>query len=508
MKKPSSQLNKSGNYQKEVNRLVREYQLCKDNPEYFIENYCYVINPDKPSGERVFKFKLWPQQKRLLPELLKFQDIFSEKSRDMGISWLVMAFELHQALFTEYFTALNLSRAEREVQDPGNTFHALMGRLAFMYDRLPHFLKLKVHNPFLTFHVLVTGSVIKGESANKNAGRDTQYKFVFVDEAAHIPVFSEMWKSLRNCCDAVMVNSTPPDDITDNKYVQLKDLTGSGFKHMNFHWKEHPEKDSDWYKKKTASMTQDEVDQELEIKYHRIKTEKSYPEYSDDIHRSRHKFYYNPNFPLYIFFDFGLAGEVMEFLQQDKDKRLFLLDVYEEKNLLTEEHYKNLIKILGKLRYQGKISEIIAYGDPFSGNRRSRNKITPIDEYRSASNGQLNIKLKYASFDEKRKCVKNLLKSTVEGRPQFQASVTCESFAKAMKMVRLNKQKTDHIDDWATHKVNAFEYGVSNLYPILKPEFIDVSVDSEETGVGILDKSESSIQSIVNRNRSRRRIWR
>lgn len=442
--------------------------------------------------------KLWPHQKKLIRELIKFQDIFSEKSREMGISWGVMAFELHQALFTDYFSCLNLSRAEREVQDPGCTYHSLMGRIRFMYERLPFFLKLKINSPFLTFQVMATGSVIKGESANKNAGRDTQYKFVFVDEAAHIDVFPIMWRALRNASDAIMVNSTPPNDPMDNKYVELRNMTGSHFKLLTFHWKDHPDKDQEWFKKKTATMTQEEIDQELNIKYTATKVERSYVEFEDNVHRSKHKIYLSPNYPLILGFDFGLEAEVMLFLQQDKNKRLFLLYEYQKPNLLTPQHLKNLLNILGKLGYKRKLSEIEAYGDFYSGRRRERTSgKTVIGQYHTLSKsmpgGPLNIRIQHTPFDEKRRCVKKILTEKVNGLPKFQTSSTCEHFSKCMVNARLNRQCTDHVDNWTTHKVNAFEYVVHNKYPLIKGESINISMSPEGKIEGI-DKEDDNIK--------------
>jgi len=470
--------------------------MCKEDPERFIEKHCKVFMPHRPEKERIANFVLWPHQKRLLAELIKFGDVFSEKSRDMGISWVVMAFQLHQALFTEYFTSLNISRKENEVQDSGCTYHSLIGRVHFMYRNLPPEFKLRTHTPFLTFHVLATSSVIKGESANKNAGRDTQYKFVFVDEAAHIDVFREMWKAVRSCTNSVLVNSTPPEDAQENKYVELRELTldRGGFKVMKFHWSEHPLKDEGWFKKKTATMTEEEVNQELEIKYDRTKSEKSYIEWSDDIHRSSRNFYYNPKHPLILGFDFGLEGEVIEFLQQDEKDRLFMLWCYEQKNLLTQEHYRNFLKILQDIRYTGKISDILAIGDHHHGHRRDRtSKRSVIEEYSAVSGGHLIIRTKnIGTNEEKRRTIKTVLKARVDGLPKIQVSSRCDKFSKAIAYSHLNRQGTDHNDDWSTHKVNAFEYVVCWLYPLLSGEMINISVDSLGNVDGVEENKEEN----------------
>lgn len=400
----------------------------------------------------------------------------------MGVSWLIMAFQLHQVLFTENFSSLNISQKEKAVEDSGKTYHSLFGRLDFMYRRLPSFLKLRIDNPCLTFKVPATNSVIKGESANKNAGRDTQYKFIFVDEAAHIDrdIFKEMWKGVRNSTDALCVNSTPPKDI-DNKYVELRNMTGSGFKKMKFHWKEHPEKDQTWYTKRTASMTEEERLQELEISYDKIAESRSYPEFKPAIHKSNHRIYLNPKSPLYMSFDFGLAGEAISFYQKDKWQRLFMLLMYEKSNLLTSEHVKNIIHILADLGFKGTAKDIICYGDPAGKNRARTTKTTVIDEYKSYG---FNIQTRFCDFDEKRRTVKKFLKNEVEvgGRKSPQLIVNaehCEQFCKAMEYCRLNKQGTDHVDDWTTHKVNSFEYIITNLFPITKAAGILVSLDPE-----------------------------
>ena len=206
MKKQCSLPSNSQTSLEKKKKQIKEFKLCQADPAYFINNYCKIINVKK-EGEKIFPFKLWPHQVELLNEIKQFNDIFVEKSRELGISWFVMAFELHQALFTNYFTALNISRKESEVEDTGKTFHSLMGRIDFMYQRLPEWLKFQIRNPKLSFQVYHTHSIIKGESANKDAGRDTQYKMIFVDEAAHIDVFPEMWKGIRNSTDCLVINS-------------------------------------------------------------------------------------------------------------------------------------------------------------------------------------------------------------------------------------------------------------------------------------------------------------
>ena len=456
---------------------LQEYRRAVEDKEYWFKNYVWAIDTRKTPS--IIPFTLWAHQIKLLKQLDKYQDLFIEKSRDMGISWTIMGWELHQVCYTKGFTALNVSRKETEVQDTGNSYHALHGRLLFMWQRLPPFLKPRIHNPYLTFSVPSMNSVIKGESANPNAGRDTQYRMIFVDEAAFIECLDEMYKGLRNATNTLLLNSTPPKASFNNKFAEIKEMKNSSYVKMQFHWKEHPEKDDEWFKRKTASMTQEEIAQELNIEYDKALTNRSYPEYDDRFHLLGHKVYLNPKSKLYCFMDFGLDGEVFLFAQKDFEDRLFFIYYKLFKNMLTNELYHEFVKCLDAIHYQGEIKEIDFIGDK-SGNKRSRlTKTSVIDEYKMVSNGAINIQTKELTNDDKMKCVKACLKKYINGRPQFNISnePTCLEFAKCMNGVTLDKSLADHIDNWATHAVNAAEYGINWLFPRVKAAGVVVGLD-------------------------------
>jgi hypothetical protein len=467
---------------------IKEYRRCAEDNEYWFKQYAWTFDPRE--NPTTIPFMLYDYQSRLIKELDQFQDIFIDKSRQMGISWTLMGWELHKVLYTKGFTCLNISRKESEVQDGGNTYHSLHGRLKFMYDRLPPYLKPAVRNPFLVFQVPSMDSVIKGESSNPRAGRDSQYKFVLVDEAAHIDCLDEMWKGLRSACNSICLNSTPPKEISNNKFAEIKEMGNkSGFKYLQFHWREHPKYTEEWYKKKTASMTEQEIAQELEIKYDAALTNRSYIDYNKDIHLLKHKIYLNPKSKLYCFQDYGLSGEVFLYAQKDYDDRIYFIyyKIYKEK--LTPELYRCMLNDLVDIGYlqsgmtneeiYDKISNMVFVGDR-SGSRRNRQtKTSVMDEYRRVSKGAIKIKYKEISNDEKMKTMKACLKKKIKGQPQFNISKekTCLKFDEAMRKLQLNKKRDDHVDNEYTHVVNAAEYGINYLFPRKKDNAAMVCVE-------------------------------
>jgi hypothetical protein len=480
---------------------MEEYQRCQDGIDgkvHWFKNYVYTIDARKDPS--IIPFVLYDYQIDFIKELDKYGDTFVDKSRQMGVSWTMMGWELHNVLYKKGFSALNISRKETEVQDSGNTHHSLHGRLFFMYQRLPVFLKPRIHNPHLTFKVPSMNSVIKGESSNPKAGRDSQYKFVFIDEAAHIDCLDEMWKGVRSASNSICLCSTPPKARMNNKFAEIRDLPNSGFKHISFHWSKHPEYTQEWYRRKTASMTQEEIDQELEISYDGALTNKSYPEFKEDIHLMSHKVYYNKNFQLYCFMDFGLSGEVFEFAQKDGEDRLFFIYCAIYKNKLTPELYKDMLTCLGKIGYQDEVKDIFFIGDK-SGTKRDRtSKISVIDEYRTVSNNSIDIKCSMDLVNEvKMKDMKACLKNFINGRPQFNISSdkSCIQLAEAMKLMQLNNTGLDHIDNDLTHFVNAAEYGISYLFPRKKASFSIGCLDPGQEVEDRLTGEKSNIPEII-----------
>lgn len=478
---------------------IKEYRRCAEDKFYWWDNYVYTIDTRRTPS--IIPFILFPKQRELVKQLDKYEDLFVDKPHDLGISWTTMGWELHNVLYTKGFTALNISRKESEVQDSGNTFHALHGRLLFMYQRLPPFLQPRIHNPFLIFSVPSMNSVIKGESANPRAGRDTQYKFIFVDEAAFIECLDEMWKGVRNATNTVFLNSTPPTESVNNKFAEIKDLPNSGFKKMNFNWRDNPQHDDAWFTKKTAAMSEQEIAQEVLVGYDKARTNRSYSEYDDGIHLLGHKVYLNPKSKLYCFMDFGLDGEVFLFAQKDFEDRLFFIYYKMLVNKLTNEAIQEFMKCLDAIRYTGEVKDICFIGDK-SGNKRSRiTKTSVIDDYKTLSNGQINILSRELSNDEKMKCVKICLKNFINGKPQFNISneTSCLEFAKCMKNVSLDKGGHDHIDNKFTHAVNAMEYGVNYLFPKTRAAGIVVGLDPGQEIINQHGKIERVIASNITR---------
>jgi len=470
---------------------IKEYTRCKSDAQYFIHNYCYTFNSKEtdPTKPKIFKMRPYPHLIDLINQLeaaiKNKQPIIIEKSREMCISWTIMAWQLHKAMFTEGWMSLNISRKESEVEDTGKTPKSLFGRLDFMYKHLPSFLRMRAENPFLTFKVQSNNSYISGESANPNAGRDTQYSFILIDEAGMVSCLDEMWQSVNNSADVICLNSTPPREGMGHKFSQLRFLKNSNFKILRYHWSEHPEKDSEWYVKKTANMTEEDIARELEINYEKSANLKIFHEFDAEIHVPSFNIPYDPRIPLYMSWDFGLDDpEFVLFMQITVDcdgkRRLNVLDEYEKRNLLTTEHAANLKKKLMLMNFSGTYKSITCHGDPEGSKRERTSRQSVCQQYKLSG---FDISILEKGIDERRRSVKVLLKARdSKGMPRLRINPKCE---KLIECLQNHQRKTKDVEDarrtkW-THGATCLEFFCVNEFPVIQIAAVTGSLDPEDT---------------------------
>ena len=346
---------------------------------------------------------------------------------------------------------------------------------------------MRVDNPFLAFKCKSNNSYISGESANPNAGRDMQYSFILVDEAGMIAVLEEMWKSVSNSSNCIVLNSTPPPQGKEHKFGQLRFMkTKEGkpaFKVLTFHWKQHPEKNALWFAKKTSTMTEEDIARELDINWEKSIILKIYHEFDESFHVPPEIIPYNPRLPIYMSFDFGLDDpESVLFYQMIKDadenRMPVVIDEYEHGNLLSHEHFYNIKKRLNEMKFVGKIPEIKATGDPEGKKRERTSRLSVVQTYQKLG---LKIEIKEAGLEERRRSVKLLLKGKDSlGNPRILISRKCTNLIESLKgHQRKNKDELEARRTKFTHSVTSLEFFCVKEFPAMPVSAIIYGKDPE-----------------------------
>jgi len=169
-----------------------EWALCSESPIYFIAAYCSVFNATE---EDWIPFDLWPAQAWVLRRLADGRLVVALKARQLGMTWLVLAWCLWQMLFKPAATVGIFSRTETDAID------LLTTRLKGMYDRLPAFLRCRA----VTVDNASRWELSNGSGAMAFAttgGRSYTFSVVVVDEADFQPDLPALMAAVKPTIDA------------------------------------------------------------------------------------------------------------------------------------------------------------------------------------------------------------------------------------------------------------------------------------------------------------------
>jgi len=217
---------------------------CAVDPVFYTNGFLYTYDPRCQPFAKI-PMVLYPQfQTGALLEILRCigkEDLLIEKSRDMGASWLCAIAVEWLWHFRRRLSFLFGSRSEQYVDSAENP-KSLFWKLDFIHDNLPSWLmpagynrsahrrKMHMSNP-------ETGSVIDGESTNKEFARGDRRTAIILDEFAAVDTGQRVLDSTLPVTKSRIFNSTPLG--FNNAYY---DLTLTNIKKLTLHWSDHPEK--------------------------------------------------------------------------------------------------------------------------------------------------------------------------------------------------------------------------------------------------------------------------
>lgn len=215
-----------------------ELEKCKRDPIYWINNWVWTSDPRNPSrGLPVsVPFILWPKQvaylqwRRGLIKDRKFGIV--AKSRDSGMSWILVADHLHHWLFeTEYKGAIGSRKANLidRLGDPDT----LAQKYRNILSKLPKWMKPESYEDnYMRLINNDNGSVISGE-AGDNLGRGGRSSCYDVDEFAFVERQPSVLAALSANTDCLILTSTP--NGAGNEFANIY-LGDRGYEKFTFHW--------------------------------------------------------------------------------------------------------------------------------------------------------------------------------------------------------------------------------------------------------------------------------
>ena len=251
--------------------LKRHY---RDHIPQFISDWGMTFDPRNVERDlpATIPFILFPKQvdwiEWVIDHWRRQSPGLTEKSRDMGISWLAMATACSLALHFDGFSAGFGSRKEEYVDRIGSP-KALFWRAREFMRYLPEEFRggfvSRRDAPFMRISFPETGSVITGE-AGDNIGRGDRQSIYFVDEHAYLEHPDLAEASLSNVTNCQMDMSSVHGMA--NAFAQKRHKVGMPDDYVFvFDWRDDPRKDQAWYDKQVAEKDPVIVAQEIDRDY-------------------------------------------------------------------------------------------------------------------------------------------------------------------------------------------------------------------------------------------------
>ena len=295
-----------------------EMASCYQDILYFFNNYTRTDRNsalyDKSLPD-VIPFIPYEFQKECILEvwdsIVKWESVFIEKSRQMWISWIIVAIFVYGFLFHNH-KYLILSQKQDDVDKLGD-MKSLFEKARFIIRNLPAwmmpagFSKSENMSYMRISRPDGTGS-ITGESANLNASRWGTYTAIFPDEFAFQSNAESINKAMISASPCRIYTSTPNGMF--NEHYRMRKLAmpevgrdwktkPAALKWLRYHWSDHPLYTQERYDKKTKDMDSVTIAQELEIDYNTAVKGRVY----EDFPTEATNVMYDPSKPLYIAID-------------------------------------------------------------------------------------------------------------------------------------------------------------------------------------------------------------
>lgn len=244
----------------------------RDHPVEFVTDWGCTFDPRNAEVglPTTIPFVLFPRQEEYLDWLLARwrgrEDGLVEKSRDMGVSWLCVAFSVWMWLFHPGTVVGFGSRKEEYVDkigDPKSLFWKIRQFIALLPAEFqPAGWNDRVHAPHMRILNPENGSSIIGE-AGDNIGRGNRTSLYIKDESAffeHADAIDAALSQTSNC----KIDVSTPNGSGNAFYRKAH---GGKIKKFVFDWKDDPRKGKDWYARQCEILDPVIVAQEIDRDY-------------------------------------------------------------------------------------------------------------------------------------------------------------------------------------------------------------------------------------------------
>ncbi|QAB30904.1 TerL protein [Pantoea ananatis] len=243
----------------------------RDNPAQFIIDWGMTVDPrnvERGLPARI-PFLLFPKQEEWVQWFVEHwrnsKPGITEKTRDMGMSWLTVGMAASLCLFNRGIIAGFGSRKEEYVDkigSPKSLFDKARNFIGLLPEEFRGGWNPKAHAPHMRILFPENDSAMTGE-AGDGIGRGDRTSFYIVDESAFLErpyLVDASLSATTNCRQDISTPNGMANSFAERRHSGKVDV-------FTFHWRDDPRKDDAWYKKQCEELDPVTVAQEIDINY-------------------------------------------------------------------------------------------------------------------------------------------------------------------------------------------------------------------------------------------------
>jgi hypothetical protein len=242
---------------------IEEYIKCKQDPIYFIKNYCKIVSLDYG----LIHFELFGYQERIITTMHENNRTIIQLFRQGGKTTTTASYILHYVIFNKSKTVAilaNKAAASREI----------MSRIQDMFEGLPKWLQQGVKEWNKGSFELENGSKVFSSATSASGIRGKSVNLLYVDEVGIIPnaiaesFFASVYPTISSGkTTKIILSSTPLGYNHWWKFWNEAQLGINGFIPVSAHWSEHPHRDEKWAQQQKELLGELQYMQEVEMSF-------------------------------------------------------------------------------------------------------------------------------------------------------------------------------------------------------------------------------------------------
>lgn len=242
---------------------VKEYIRCKEDPVYFIDNYCHIVTLD----HGIQPFKLYDCQKNKIKTIHENRKVIVMEGRQQGKTTTSAAYIL-------WYTIFNDSKNVAILANKASTSREILSRYQLMFEMLPIWMQqgvktwnkgdVELENGSKVFTAATTASGIRSKSVN----------MLYIDEAAIIPnqMAEDFFTSIYPTISAgkttkILMTSTPLGYNHFWKFWNDAEEGNNDFKALFIPYWEIPGRDDNWAEEQKRQLGELKFNQEVLCKF-------------------------------------------------------------------------------------------------------------------------------------------------------------------------------------------------------------------------------------------------